>query len=1123
VDCASCGHENPDTARFCGGCGGPLASEVACPACHAENPRANRFCHECGHALATAGARAAQRQPRDYTPRHLVDKILKSKSAMEGERKRVTVLFADIAGSLELAEAVDPEEWHGVLDRFFAIIAEGVHRFEGTINQYTGDGIMALFGAPIAHEDHAQRACYAALQLRDELQEYAREVKRRHALNLSVRMGLNSGEVVVGKIGDDLRMDYTAQGPTVGLASRMEQLSSPDTIYLSPATAALVGGYFDLQDLGAFNVRGIAEPVVVHQLMSAGTLRTRFDVSRARGLTRFVGRDADMQTLETALAQARAGNGQVVGVVADAGTGKSRLCFEFLERCRTLGLTVHEGRAVPHGKNIPYLPMLQVFRSSLGIGERDDAALVRERIAGRLLLLDEALRDVLPVVFDFFGVPDPERPVPPDLDPEARQRVLFDVLRRTIRERDREQPTVALLEDLHWFDPGSEAFLAQHVEAIAGTRNLLLVNFRPEYHAGWMSLSYYRQLPLAPLGPEAIRELLDDLLGHDPSIQGLAEVIHARTTGNPFFTEEVVQDLIEGGNLEGERGAYRLVTPVEKLGVPGTVHSVLAARIDRLAEREKQVLHPAAVIGKEFAEPILRAVADLPTAELTDSLQRLKSAEFIYEQSLYPVSEYAFKHPLTQEVALGAQLQERRRRTHAGVARAIEAAFPEKLDEQSPLLAHHWEEAGEALQAARFHRRAAEWLSGQDFAEAQRHWERVLALTEKLTDEEAMRLSLRARERLLANGWRTGLGEEETESLAESGRLLAQRLGDPGARVDIEVSYTLHLYTGGRPDRALQPARNAVSLAEDGGSLADRCLARGILVDVLQYNGDYEGALRESARVLEMSGGDLQIGMEFIRVSMVAWSRGRRGWISIEMGRPDEGHAELQAGHELARQADNLETAAWCLALHSCLEELTGGSYQGVARAHQALDIAERLGSPITRAVSLLGIGRGLLAAGQATDAVEPLREAVELIEGRRVLRQWRPLSFGLLAEALLAAENAERARMMAEDAVRFAREGGLRAWEPRAHLALARVMRAQGASAHEAAIRESLARAEARIAETGVRGYGPLVREEAARLAAALGDAAGAEAALRTARAYYEEVGASGHAQRLAREIAGG
>jgi class 3 adenylate cyclase len=427
MQCPKCQTENLADSSYREECGAPL--EAACPACGAGNRPAAKFCRKCRAPLGATPVAAPE--PRAYTPKHLADKILTSRAALEGERKQVTVLFADVKGSMELAERVDPEEWHRLLDRFFQILTEGVHRFEGTVNQYTGDGVMALFGAPIAHEDHAQRACYTALHAMGALRSWTREVKREHGIEFSVRMGLNSGDVVVGRIGDDLRMDYTAQGHTVGLAARMEGLAEPGKPYLTRATAERVRGYFELEDLGAFNVKGATDPVSVFELVGVGALRTRFDVSRSRGLTRFVGRDADMQVLESALASAKLGRGRAVGIVADAGVGKSRLCFELVERCRAGGLTVLQGSGVPHGKNIPLLPILDIFRAYFAVDERDEPRRAREKIAGRLLLADESFRDVLPLVFDFFGVPDPARPAPP-MDAEARQRRLVAVVRRLI-------------------------------------------------------------------------------------------------------------------------------------------------------------------------------------------------------------------------------------------------------------------------------------------------------------------------------------------------------------------------------------------------------------------------------------------------------------------------------------------------------------------------------------------------------------------------------------------------------------------------------------------------------------------------------------------------------------------
>src|SRR6059058_5628991 len=369
-------------------------STLRCPSCGHANRAAAKFCEECGTRLASAAASAEPpRAPRDYTPRHLAEKILGSRAALEGERKQVTVLFADVKGSMDLAEQLDPEEWHRILDRFFQLLAEGVHRFEGTVNQYTGDGVMALFGAPIAHEDHAQRACWAALHLCNEVRRYADELRTARGLNFAVRLGINSGEVVVGRIGDDLRMDYTALGHTVGLAARMEQLAEPGKVFLTEHTARLVAGFFTLRDLGESAVKGVGAPLRVYELEGVGALRTRLDVARARGFSRFVGRTAEMASLEAALGRAVAGTGQVIGVVAEAGVGKSRLCHEFTERARAQGIAVYDAHCVAHGKMIPFLPVLELLRGYFGITDQDGDEAARRKVAGTLLLLDPELTD----------------------------------------------------------------------------------------------------------------------------------------------------------------------------------------------------------------------------------------------------------------------------------------------------------------------------------------------------------------------------------------------------------------------------------------------------------------------------------------------------------------------------------------------------------------------------------------------------------------------------------------------------------------------------------------------------------------------------------------------------------
>src|SRR5262249_23459875 len=456
------------------------------PGCGAALPDSARFCPQCAQAVRQPAAEPARRlqppsgTPAEYTPKHLAEKILTQRAALEGERKQVSVLFADVRGSMELAEQMDPEEWSRIMGRFFQILSEGVERCEGFVDKFTGDGIMALFGAPIAHEDHARRACYAALHLQDGLRGYANELRLRRGLNFSARLGINSGEVIVGTIGDDLRMDYTAQGHTVGLAARMEQIAEPGKVYLTAHTAAQVQGYFALADLGEMEIKGVQGPLRVYELQGLGQMRTRLDVSRSRGFSRFVGRGDEMQVLESALARARDGHAQVVGIVGEAGLGKSRLCYEFLERCRARGLMTYETSGVAHGKAVPFLPVLRLFRAFYGVTEQDSAATARERIAGRLLLLDERLRDSLPINFEFMGVPAPDTPAPP-MDSEARQRQMFDIVRRVIQARGRKETTITLLEDLHWFDGGSAVFLEPLLDAVVGTCALVLVNFRPEY------------------------------------------------------------------------------------------------------------------------------------------------------------------------------------------------------------------------------------------------------------------------------------------------------------------------------------------------------------------------------------------------------------------------------------------------------------------------------------------------------------------------------------------------------------------------------------------------------------------------------------------------------------------
>ncbi|MBI1816899.1 MAG: AAA family ATPase [Deltaproteobacteria bacterium] len=1133
MNCAKCGCESPERAKFCLECGAAIAAR--CASCGTELPPAAKFCLECSAATtATSHRSKAESQtdprplnpdPRAYTPKHLADKILQSKSALEGERKQVTVLFADVKGSMELAEQLDPEQWHTILDRFFQILTEGVHRFEGTVNQYTGDGIMALFGAPIAHEDHAQRACYAALHLRDALKGYADELRRTSGVSLSTRIGINSGEVVVGRIGDDLRMDYTAQGHTVGLAQRMESRAAADSTYLTAHTARLVEGYFQLRDLGEFDLKGVSAPLRAYELQGVGSLRTRLDISRARGFSKFVGREREMATLKGALDAAIGGQGQVVGVVADAGTGKSRLCLEFVERCRARGVRVNEGHCPAHGKTIPHLPLLEMLRDIFGIAERDTDHEARRKIAGELLLLDDAFQELLPILFDFMGVADPSRPAPA-MSPEGRQQKLFAFVRHLTEARSVREPTVLFLDDLHWIDPGSDAFLAHSIAAVQNTRTLWLVNFRPEYGADWMRKAYYQQIPLLPLGPEATRELLADLLGSDPSVAGLSAYVHRRTGGNPFFIEEVVQSLLESGRLTGAHGAYRLVGSVEAVEIPATVQTVLAARIDRLGDDEKRTLQTASVIGKEFSGAILAAVvaADeggrLSSPRLAAALNTLRAGEFVYETALYPEVEYAFKHPLTQEVAYRSQLGARRAQVHAAVARATEQRHATKLDERAALLAYHWEQAGDALTASQWYARAARVAGFDSPVEAVRHWEKVWGILQSAPSFDAgVALRREATSQLLLFGWRLGMTSERVAEIFAEGKALAVAAGDVREQVRLHYSLGLIHALDGSPRRAIPIFEESVVLADATGDPELRWSARTAFDFSLWLFGDLVAAQRMNAEQIALGEVDPALGIATIGIC-TADSLWHCGVILTDLGRFQEAAEALRRADERARRFGGNEMASW-IDFWSARNLSRAGDPSGAqSMGRRAIESAEKIGSVLGRVGAYGHYGMACVLAKEWQSARENLELALDLGRANQAGRFLDAYYLAALAEAHLGLGDEPRARALVEEAIETAVRMQMRVAEVRAQLALARVRRAIDEAGASVAIAAALDHAQALVQSTGARSYEPQIYVERARLAALRADASEAQQWLREAHRLFTEMGATGYAERLAQEL---
>ena len=637
-------------------------------------------------------APAAAAPPEAYTPRHLAARILEARSALEGERKQVTVLFADVKGSLALIETLDPEDARRILDAATGAMMTAVHRYEGLVNKVLGDGIMALFGAPIAHEDHAVRACYAALAIQNAMAGQAERMRQSHGLEVSARVGLHSGEVVVRAIGNDLSMDYDAIGPTVHLASRMEQLASPGTVRLTAATARLAEGFLELRALGQVPVKGLSQPIEAFDLVGVGAARTRLQAAAGRGLTPFVGRHDELATLERARELAAAGQGQMVALVGDPGVGKSRLFYELTHGARMRPWLVLEGTSVSSGRASSWAPVVDLLKAYFDIAPGDHRRRSAEKVLGKVLMLDDALKPILPALLALLELPV-EDAAWQALDPPRRRRRTLDGLKGLLVRESQRQPLALILEDLHWIDGETQALLDSLVESMPTCGILLLVNYRPEYRHGWGSRAHYTQLRIDPLAAAGAEELLSSLLGDAPGLSGLRRRLLAASEGNPLFLEESVRNLLDAGVLAGTRGACRLVREPAEIEVPASVAAIIAARIDRLGPAEKSVLQLAAVIGEDVPLTLLEALSQFAADELQGALAELRARELLYEARLFPDIAYAFRHGLTRRVAYDGLLHESRRALHARVAEALETGHEGHLDEIVETLAHHFEQA----------------------------------------------------------------------------------------------------------------------------------------------------------------------------------------------------------------------------------------------------------------------------------------------------------------------------------------------------------------------------------------------------------------------------------------------
>ena len=916
MKCPQCQTENPDTKKFCRECGAKLS--LACPKCESEVLPGDRFCGECGHNLTIPPEPPPKGLSFDekidkiqrYLPKGLTEKILSQRDRIEGERKQVTVMFCDMEGFTQLTERLGPEEAYGIMDQIYEILIHKVHDYEGTVNEMTGDGIMALFGAPIALEDAPQRAIRSAMAIHREMVKFSDKVKqeRQETQPLKMRIGIHIGPVVVGTLGNNLRVEFKAVGDTVNLASRMEGLAESGTTYVTEDTFKLTEGLFRFEALGEKQVKGKEEPVKVYRVIAPSTRRTRFDVSAERGLTPFVGRERELELLLDGFERAKAGRGQAFSIMAEAGVGKSRLLYEFRKAVANENMTFLEGKCLSYCSGVVYHPVIDILRSNFDVQEGDGDSKIRKKVKRGLKLLRVDEVSTLPYLLELLSVKD-SGVDKIHMNPEARKDRINEALKRIVLKGSQIRPLIMAFEDLHWMDESSEAVTKYLLESIAGERILLIFTYRPDFVHTWGAKSFHSQITLNRLSNRESLAMVAQLLGTEEMDRIFEQLILEKTEGIPFFIEEFVKSLTELKIIEKRGNRYHLVKYIKDVIIPSTVQDVIMARIDSLLESAKAVLQTGSVAGREFSQELIEMVTDLSERELLSHLSALKDSELLYERGIYPQSTYIFKHALTQEVAYESLLKQRRREIHGRIAGAMEKLYAERLEQRCELLAQHWELsdspdrsihylvlAGEksnrsqaATTAVDFFTRSLNQIERSDKPPEPNLMMRIRSgravplhskgrIEESLEDyQEAIRLARASGDQHMLLRCLTEIPfliynttfKDKVPQFCDQGLKVARTLEDKGAEARIMTVYAYWRYLW-KGSHELSTLKHAVSLAEKSGQTLAQIRARSILALLERWDGNPGRSLEYLEGLLESSESVLSI----VDVTLVSFIRG---------------------------------------------------------------------------------------------------------------------------------------------------------------------------------------------------------------------------------------------------------
>jgi class 3 adenylate cyclase/tetratricopeptide (TPR) repeat protein len=925
---------------------------------------------------------------------------------LEGERKQVTVLFGDIRGSTKLVETLDPEEAQGIIDPVLSIMMDAVHRYEGTVNQVAGDGIMALFGAPLAHEDHALRACYAALAMQQEMRRYRQSLGQPEESGLQIGVGMNSGEVVVRSIDTDLNIDYSAIGHTTHLAARMQELAGPGVILISSNTLRQVEGFVQVDSVGPVQAKGISRPLEAYSLVGTTSARTRVQAGVARGLTPLVGRDAEIDIFNKLVEETAARHGHILAMVGEPGVGKSRLVHEFTRHQLPAGWLVLEGASVSYGKATPYFPLIEMLRRYFQIIDGNGQQEIQERVVNHVLELSNMLKDIVPPILSLLAALPEESYSPASgehdwlsqhqdlpemvnrfiaMDPQQRRRRTLDAVKRLIVRESQRQPLLIVFEDLHWIDSETQAFLDGFVESVPMTRILLLVDYRPEYTHSWSDRSFYRPLRVDPLNPRSADELLQRLLGRSQDLAPLRQLLTQRTVGNPFFVEESVRSLVEEGVVLGEKGAYRPALRIDQIRLPSTVQSVVADRIDRLSKEEKRILQTAAVIGVIVPYTLLQAAAQVGDEDLQHHLSRLQTAEFLYESNLFPELEYSFRHAITCEVAYGELIHDRRIDLHRRVVHALEFEDQAPAYDHVEKLAHHAFSGEVWDKAVDYSKEAGDTaLSRSSFRNAVLHFERALEALRHLPESpenltRGIDLRFDARNSLFVlNEFKRGFDH------LEKAKELAIALHDNERLGKLLTWITAHWNLAGNSERAVLTAREALDHTIGEKNIDSNIVAHNWLGVAYHNLGQFKASVEELKTVLSLIPENRTY--EFLGTPVIL-SVNCKTWLIRGLAQIGNFNETTRYGDEAIQTATEREhplSIVFAYYAVGAVALIQGQFDKAITALEHGLKVCEAAEIPVQRPLVASGLAAAYASVGR-------FEEALRLLESQPALSVWIP------------------------------------------------------------------------------------------------------------------------------------